>query len=352
MKSPSFSIAARMEALLKELPPVEARGLHDYCRSVPIPPPTAKAMANPVDALPFWLAFPVLLAGGTALRVSIERQLLDDILWGEYCLYISFRIEDDVRDGQASDASLAAFGRIMKDRAWQAFAPHFSENDEFVRLFDSHVQETREGIAAAERLQEEFISEPDRLLPEYAHTGAIFRIGFSAVCLAGERQDILPLLSAAADYLAIGGQIVDDIHDCIEDLLAGRYNYALQKIYAASCESGSIDRRILPAIPSGVLIGEIAEMAVHQFLCAEQSLGHPDLVPLNDIPRLHVAAGRRLLRSMAHESAKAQSGIGQHGIPIRNTPENNCTPPGLNHLIEMNSDGSMVEPIAAEIESK
>jgi hypothetical protein len=159
-------------------------------------------------------------------------------------------------------------------------------------------------------------------------------------------------LTAAADHLAIGGQIVDDIHDCIEDLLAGRYNYTLQKIFTASCESGSIDRRILPAIPSGVLIGEIAEMAVHQFLCAEQSLGHPDLVPLNDIPRLHVASGRRLLRSMAHESAKAQSGIGQPGIPIRNTPENNCIPPGLNHLIEMNSDGSMAEPIAVEIESK
>jgi hypothetical protein len=93
-------------------------------------------------------------------------------------------------------------------------------------------------------------------------------------------------------------------------------------------------------------------MAIHQFLVAEQSLGHPDLVPLNDIPLLHVAAGRRLLRSMAHEDAKTQGRVGQHGIPIRNTPENNCTPPGLNRLIDMKSDGSMVEPIAAEIESK
>lgn len=149
-----------------------------------------------------------------------------DVVWGQYCLFLSVRIKDDLLDGQTAHAELLFPADRFLAEAVMVFSGRMKGADLFWELFWDLLERTNRGIVAVGELQCKPRPSPKRLAEGYADVSSIFKVGSAAVCIKAGRLSDLPLIEAYADCLAVVGQILDDLDDIEEDLKTGRYNYA------------------------------------------------------------------------------------------------------------------------------
>lgn len=174
---------------------------------------------------PYWKLLPVWLAQGYSRR-RIPRAVLNDILWGQYCLFKAIRIQDDLFDGHADSPSLIYVSDQFLIEAERVFAKHFEKSSPFWRDYRSALRITTQAIVEVDALQKKPGVSPHRLLNLFPQVNSIFSIGPLAVSAAvrGQAKYKQRILRLTRSF-AIIGQVVDDFKDLKQDLDRKRYNY-------------------------------------------------------------------------------------------------------------------------------
>ena len=178
---------------------------------------------------PYWSLLPVWLVASyvrAEKKPDSKKQILNDILWAQYCLFLFVRIQDDVFDGHVQSPSLIFIADQFLFEAQDVFSGYFARSSIFWKLFRTYVQESTLAVTEVDRLQKSPVVNSESLLTEYARVNAIFKIGSAAVCLEFGRMKDFSLIENSADEMAIGCQILDDLEDVSQDLERKRFNYA------------------------------------------------------------------------------------------------------------------------------
>lgn len=275
--------------------------MKEYLPSVPVKPVRRLPLRSRLHTQPYWIALPIALEGHTAGRwvaLGPRRTFLHDILCAQYYLYLSVRIRDDHLDGQAAGPMLAGVAEQLERCAEEILGAHFDRTSEFWRYLRAYTRETKEGIAEVAKRQRRVGGDPERMLDGFARTSSIFKVGSAAACVASGRAKLMGTIDMIMDHLAIGGQIIDDVRDMVEDLQRGRYNYAVQmllKDYGRSESSAGVFKEVLSALLNPRNLEKVISVAVRHFKTADQLLKRLGLRELYDVPGIHQKAAEALL---------------------------------------------------------
>jgi hypothetical protein len=177
--------------------------------------------------MPSWRILPSMLAQRLRREGAsgkLPRGFLRDVRWGQYCLYLCFRFQDDLFDREsespvgifAADVCLAEAGRV--------FSLHLAGDPWFWKAYHEGLRITAGSIVEVDRLQQKPGVGLEQLLEGYARVAEVLKVGTAAICSMMGRKDLYPSLSRFADEMAKAGQIVDDLRDLAEDLERGRHN--------------------------------------------------------------------------------------------------------------------------------
>lgn len=210
------------------------------------------------DTERYWLLLPQWL--GRLLQPR-RRRAVNEILWGQYCLFAFVSMQDEVLDSQTSspDVMFAAYEFLAE--AERVFARQVSDK-RFWGYYRESLARTARGILTANAIQRGGPGPIEPLLSSYAAQSGIFKLGSAAICLPCGARAVFQRVSRFADHLAIAGQLLDDLEDLREDLADGRLNAAGRLLVPdAGARSPDIDRRVAEALFAGesvaALLGRI-----------------------------------------------------------------------------------------------
>lgn len=220
-----------------------------YIRRFQCGPDNASASADETRTLPYWLLLPGWLAAAYNRRApaseKITERTLNDVLWGQYCVFLSVRIKDDLFDRQASSTMLLfAADQFMADSCNILFR-HIGQSDRFRKTFTELLKATLQSIMEVDAMQRRARVSLKAMRIGHARVSSIFKIGSAGLCCLADRWRDFSRVAAACDELAVAGQIIDDFQDIDEDLRDGRINYAARFLLgtANSARAGSADTR-------------------------------------------------------------------------------------------------------------
>ena len=302
-----MSLASRLQRFINAQPRAIAQALQKYCRSVPVGLPRRLPSLRRLHSHPYWIAIPVVLArrwSHTLATRGPRRAFLHDVLWAQYCLYLSVRIKDDLFDAQVGDRRMLPLAELFHREAEEALARHFGERAEFWAHFRTHVLTSVKGIEEVDALQRGEVLAPRAILRGFASTSSIFQIGATAVCLASGRGRALPLIGTVANELAIGTQIVDDVRDIVEDLKRGRFNYAARMLLKGKALRNATTKRVLQEVLDKLIspgpIEDVIEEAVRHFRRAHSLMTKLRLPELEVVPLVQ-ETGAHMLVAEIHQ---------------------------------------------------
>ncbi len=204
---------------------------------------------------PYWISLPswLLAAYRRERRGEIRStKFLNDILWAQYCLFLSVRIQDDLFDRQADSLSLIFISDQFQVEAELAFSHYFGRKSTFWDVYRNCLQSTTRAIIRVDTLQRTPRANPETLLGEYAKVSAIFKVGSAALCDRFHRMNDFSRIARFADEMAIVGQILDDLEDIDEDLQRNRFNY-VASVLLPSRPKKTVPRKLLGQIAENLL---------------------------------------------------------------------------------------------------
>jgi len=247
MRRPEDPLVRRRRELLSRWPRRLAEATESHARW--LAGDRAEARSAPEEQERDWLLLPRWIAEallpGTAGE-NRRRELLDDVLWAQYCLYLAVRVEDDLFDGQAEDRSLTAAPPLLRSEAQRVLGRHLSRDSPFWEILHRYQDQTTHAILEVDELQRRPGALGADALEAYARVSRILGAGSAAICAAADRLDLLPVIEAFSDSVAIVDQILDDLADMEEDLENGRWNFAVNAI-VSPLESDTAEGQALAA---------------------------------------------------------------------------------------------------------
>jgi len=240
-------------------------------------------MAFLVDRTPAWISLPICLDQGWAVERSepLPGDVLAEILWGQYALFLCIRLQDDLLDGARDDLHLILLADHFLMESLHAFQRFPDLDHKFWAFYRQSVRDTVNGYLEVERLEQE----PGRFkrahLGLHAQVSAILKLGAAAVGRLHARDQDLAWISRFQDQLAVFNQIGDDLEDLVPDLGDGRFTWVANTILAAKAgESLSPDERIR-RLGEGFMLPERGEAIVEELRCTAQAAASevPDSAP-------------------------------------------------------------------------
>jgi hypothetical protein len=250
-----MSFATRLESFSQSWPPSIRRELRRYTQRTCNRIHRSDNQTGTASSKPYWLLLPSLLACGynRRKRRTISRRTLDEILWAQYCLFLSLRIKDDLFDGQSISSMLFfAADQLLTEAAVVLFR-HFDHSHGFWRTYSECLQETIEAFWEVDSMQRRRRVSFKQWRDAHARVCSVFKVGSAAVChLADHRYDYW-LLGEAADHLAIAGQALDDLWDMNEDIQQGRLNYAARFILGSNSRLAASDDEVTGLLATRLL---------------------------------------------------------------------------------------------------
>ncbi len=237
------TIASGVNALLQRWPVSLSATFRRY-RMHSIGPSTGTPLL-PAGELPYWLHQPVWLMCRYANEPLLqhERTFLEDVILGQYFVFLSFRITDDLFDEQTREHSLVHAAQRFRREARTIFSRYFGKTSTFWGIYRTCLATTARHIRLVDKLQHSPDTDPNDLLRAYAGVNAIFTIGPAAVCVRYRRIADYRLMRAFSDRCSTGTQVLDDMADIREDLRRRRWNYAANVAYR-SVASGNRARHV------------------------------------------------------------------------------------------------------------
>ncbi len=211
-------------------------------------------------ALPYWFHLPEWLAERySAGSISQnERAFLNDVILGQYFLYLAVRIEDDLFDGQTRAHTLLLAAQRFRSGAKEIFSRYFSRGNVFWEIYRKCLSSTARHLRIVDNLQRSPCTNPGALLEAYAGVNALFTIGAAAVCARHQRMADYPKVRKFSDRCSAGTQILDDLADIREDLGRNRWNYAANVAARVVAAPGTIGGAGPSQVAATLLSGEIS----------------------------------------------------------------------------------------------
>jgi hypothetical protein len=229
MPSSVLSLRGRLEKLMRSWHPCLTKDFREVLESRSVT--SSRGAADPASEhkQPYWLLLPRWLAsvyGIDAGSKASHRRFVEDILWGQYCLFLCVKIHDDLYDRHTGRLSLLFAGDEFLLEAYRVFCLHFGTSSSFWSFFYSSLRESLQAIVALNDLQLGRKARRADLLKYYSKEYSLCKIGTYAVCLQADRMNDFSRAAAFSDEMAIVGQVVDDLQDMAKDLEYGHLNYA------------------------------------------------------------------------------------------------------------------------------
>jgi hypothetical protein len=224
----------------------------------------------------------------------ISARIVEDVLWGQFCLFLFVRMQDDVFDGHEPDRRLIYAADQFLFEAERTFGRHFARSSRFWSLFHDALEASTRSIVRVDGMQRVADGRPEDLLKGYAEVAAIFKVGTAAVCIKTRRLTDLDALSRFADEMSMAGQIVDDLEDVEEDLRRGRFNYVAKRLLAGRTATSD---EALPLLTREIVVADGA----FRVLSEAESHVQRATAALDDIDcQAARAQATESLRSLAH----------------------------------------------------
>ena len=225
---------------------------------------------------PHYVLLPVWLIRRYRPELSgSDRRFLNDVLWGQFCVYLAFRIKDDHLDHPPDAGRLVLAADLLQFESVRTFLLHFPRSSRFWRLYFESLESTIQGETRVDSLQRTLEGGVATLLNEYARVCAIFAIGASAVCVRYSGMRELRCARLFWNEIAIAGQLLDDFEDLDEDWRRKRFNsivrIMLGKKLSILARKGSALTAVKQALVAGG-IDRISEMVLRRVDRAEEAL--------------------------------------------------------------------------------
>lgn len=230
----------------------------------------------------YWLQIAEWLADGFDLRSTEHgRELFDELCWIQYCVYGVFRLQDDLVDGEATDALVAVEANQLSVEAARCAARWFDGGSPFWDVYQQTIGQTSRAIVELHGLQRTVDRVPHAELDLYVDLGACLKIAAAGVAIAsGHESDWRDRISPALDRLAVAGQVLDDLEDVEDDLADGRVNYAAwwlcRPVFGETREA--LQAVIAFNLATGDRLSGLIEVARRQVVEAAEILG-PSICP-------------------------------------------------------------------------
>ncbi len=181
--------------------------------------------SSPGSSLPYWLLLPRWLAGHfDPKQRTLTARTLDEILYGQFCLYLSVRIKDDLFDEQAQGHSLTAVARLFREESRASFGRLFPRRSAFWQLFETSSKTTTASIQTVDLLQQRASCTPKKMISLFPRVCSVLNVGPSAVCLLLKKPRLINFVLRFSSEVAIAGHLLDDLEDVAEDYRRGRVN--------------------------------------------------------------------------------------------------------------------------------
>ena len=195
----------------------------------------APSLHLPEGPTPTWLLLPIWLDQAWAKAPSGPPPggALGEILWGQYALFLTIRIQDDLFDRQRDDLRLVYVADRFLLESQEALQRVPGLDAAFWGFYRSCLRETVDGILEVGRLEGTAGRFTAEHLPLHARVSAIFKVGVAAACRLHGREGDAAWLARLQDQLAIVSQIGDDLEDVTADLESGRFTWAGNTLLAA-----------------------------------------------------------------------------------------------------------------------
>jgi hypothetical protein len=251
-----FSLKDRLEKSLQSWPSAMTKDFRAYFRQLHERSREPTGYNKGTGKLPFWLLLPIWLTekyNKKRTKNLLDTHFLNDILWGQYCLFLSIRIKDDLHDRQAESFSLIFGADQFLIEAYSVFSQYMRQATPFWDIYRGCLEETTRGIVNVDKLQRSPNTAPKRLRDGYANVSSLFKIASAAVCFQVDRTKDFSAVSTFADSVAIAGQILDDLQDIDEDLQRDRFNYAAIHLLRRSKKKHTHSKQALNRITENML---------------------------------------------------------------------------------------------------
>jgi hypothetical protein len=207
----------------------------------------------------YWLLLPSWLFhryNSAKRRPEVRTDFLSDVLWGQYCIYLLVRMQDDLLDGQAHSLSLQFAADQFFIESEQTFSQHFRKESSFWRIFREYFRLTTRAVMEVDRLERQPGKMTRSRLSAHAKVCSIFKLGAAAVCMKCRRKKHLPAICRFSDELAISGQILDDLEDLEDDLLRGRFSYVANVVLEVDRKRSRLRGDPMRRIVEGIFIND------------------------------------------------------------------------------------------------
>jgi len=227
-----ISISDRLASISKPWPRAIRAELRQYIKHHDGDSGGTGLSGKEVRNQPYWFLLPVWLAEKYNLekRRIISKSALEDLLWAQFCVFLSLRIKDDLYDGQGITSRLFFAADQFLAESNEIFFRYQPDTKPFWSIYNGSIRKSVLAFWEVDEMQKRRGVSFREMRWGYARVASIFKIGAAAICyIAGHPQDFRTV-EKAADRLAMAGQILDDFEDMNEDLEQGRLNYAARYI--------------------------------------------------------------------------------------------------------------------------
>ena len=229
-------LTKRVAEIAKPWPPSIKREMNSYLQRFYRTGGSKCADVGVAFRQPYWFLLPAWLRKmynrNKARRIA--RNIFDDILWAQYCVFLSIRIKDDLFDGEMVTSPLFFASDQFMAEACGTLHRHLKRETGFWPFFTASIKGTINAFWMVDAMQQRRRISLKRMRSEYSRVSSIFKIGSAAICHLADRPADLSIVETASDELAVAGQILDDFQDMGEDLSRNRLNYAARFILGSS----------------------------------------------------------------------------------------------------------------------
>jgi hypothetical protein len=218
----------RLEVFINTLPLSMSNAFDNYYSEVE----WKKSSKTKNPNIPFWILLPYALSEYYAKKDNSdekERNIINEIIWAQFCIFLFIRIKDDVLDA-GTDIYLSLIADQFLIESEKSFYKYFQKSKTFWSLYHMMLRESTIAMYQKEKFQKDIYSATNDIKNCIIEEGAILNLGIAAVCCRfGKRRDFSKLRNITS-HLTVASQLIDDLIDVEEDLNIGNYNYVLRRL--------------------------------------------------------------------------------------------------------------------------
>ncbi len=234
-----------------------------------------KLLSRRRETPPYWILLPTWLLRSYKPKPSRrDRKFLTDVLWGQFCLYFSVRIKDDLLDHDANVGPLVFAADLLQLEAMRTLSSHFPLRSAFWEIYFDSYRRTVEAIVRADNLQRTQRGSAETLLKEYTGS-AIFKIGAAAVCFQFHGYEDYRHAALFCDEMSFASQLLDDLEDLDADWRRKRSNSIVRIMLGKGKHAFAGRTSSMRKVKRELLMGgfaRILQMVLHRIDRAEQAL--------------------------------------------------------------------------------